>query len=125
MRVEEIHGIRVLLCPLEGPGLRGDRDAIALINAAFEQRAKVVVVPQQRFDPEFFRLATRLAGEFVQKFVNYQIRLAVLGDVSGYLQESSALRDFVRESNRTSNIWFVADLKELAMRVRGAGQERT
>ena len=37
------------------------------------------------------------------------LRLAVIGDISEQLAASNALRDFVWESNRGDQIWFLAD----------------
>lgn len=56
----------------------------------------MIAVPVARFDPEFFRLRSGLAGEITQKFVNYRSKLAVIGDISEKAAESVALRDFVR-----------------------------
>jgi hypothetical protein len=53
----------------------------------------------------------------MQKFVNYRMRLVVLGDISGYVASSTALRDLVYESNQGSQVWFVADLDELDARL--------
>jgi hypothetical protein len=50
--------------------------------------------------------------------VNYGLRLAVVGDISEPLADSEALRDFVRESNRGRQVWFVADVAGLAGRRR-------
>jgi hypothetical protein len=63
---------------------------------------------------DFFRLKTGVAGEIIQKFVTYGLRLAILGDISRYLTESSALWDFVYESNKGTHVWFVASHEELA-----------
>jgi len=77
-----------------------------------------VAVPVSRFDESFFRLRSGLAGEIMQKFVNYQVRLVVVGDISAQVAASTALRDLVTESNRGRHIWFVDDLDELADRLR-------
>jgi hypothetical protein len=58
-----------------------------------------------------------VAGEVVQKFVNYRLRLAIVGDLTTHLAVSAALRDFVRESNRGRQLWFVADDAELDARL--------
>ena len=71
----------------------------------------------QRLGDAFFQLSTRVAGEAVQKFVNYGIRLAVVGDISAHVAASNALRDFVRESNRGRHVWFVDSLEELERRL--------
>ena len=56
-------------------------DALDLIGAAF-LGAEVVAVPASRLDDDFFSLGTRFAGEIMQKFVNYRLRLVVVGDIS-------------------------------------------
>ncbi|MDX3799415.1 DUF4180 domain-containing protein [Streptomyces sp. AK04-3B] len=104
-----LHGTRVLRCAPDGPPLDGERAALDLIGDAFGQDAQLVAVPAERIGDDFFRLRSGVAGAVVQKFVNYRIRLAVVGDVSRQLAESSALRDFVREANRGSQLWFLAD----------------
>jgi Domain of unknown function (DUF4180) len=45
-----------------------------------------------------------LAGEFAQKFVNYRLRLAIVGDISQHLAGSEALCDFVAETNRGNQL---------------------
>jgi hypothetical protein len=120
VNIREIHGIRILFCAAEGPKLANDRDAVELIGHALERRISMIAIPVERFHPDFFRLKTGVAGAFVQKFVIYHVRLAIIGDVSLYLSESPALRDFVQESNRGNHIWFVAGLNELAERIESA-----
>jgi len=116
-RSYELHGVRVLECAPEGTRLHSDRDAVDLIGAAFEHHATLVVLPVDCLDDDFFRLRTRIAGEIIQKFVNYRMRLAIVGDISRHLDESSALRAFVNESNRGKDLWFMASLEELDLRL--------
>jgi hypothetical protein len=105
-------GVPVLLCDPAGPPIAGTQDALDLIGAAFG-RADVVAVPAARLDERFFQLHSGLAGEIMQKFVNYRMRLAVVGDISAHVEASDALRDLVTESNRGRHIWFVRDLDDL------------
>jgi hypothetical protein len=51
-----------------------------------------------------------MAGEILQKFSNYRIKLAIVGDFSKYTKKS--IRDFIRESNNTGHINFVGTLDE-------------
>lgn len=53
----------------------------------------------------FFILSSGLAGEILQKFVNYGIKFAVYGDYSKYT--SKPLKDFIYESNQGKDIFFV------------------
>jgi hypothetical protein len=110
--VRERAGVPVLVCDPDGPVVATEQDALDLIGAAYAG-ARVVAVPVTRLDPSFFTLGTRFAGEVMQKFVNYRLKLAVVGDISAHVAASTALRDLVYESNRGRHIWFVADLGEL------------
>jgi hypothetical protein len=101
----------------DGPLLRSGADALGLIYGDGVGDAEWIAVPAERLDPEFFTLSSGIAGEFVQKFANYKLRLAVVGDISGPLERSESLRDFVRESNRGRHVWFVPDADELARRL--------
>ena len=111
----------VLHLPSHGSPIASGQDALDLIGEAWGVGAECVCVPAGRFDPSFFDLSTGRAGEFVQKFVNYGVRLVVLGDISSYVAASNALRDFVRESNRGAHLWFLASSEELAERLAPVG----
>jgi hypothetical protein len=111
--VRELAGVRVLVCEAEGPSVDGERGATDLIGDALGEGADLVAVPVARLAPGFLDLKTRIAGEVLQKFVNYGRRIAIVGDISEAVGASPALRDFVRESNRGRHVWFVADLAEL------------
>jgi hypothetical protein len=115
--MQERAGVPVLVCDPAGPPVATERDALDLIGAAF-LGARVVAVPADRLDPNFFSLGTRFAGEVMQKFVNYRLRLAVIGDISRQLAASSALRALVHESNRGDQVWFLPDLDALDARLR-------
>jgi hypothetical protein len=113
----DLHGVRVFECAPGGPVLRNDQDAIAVIGEAMAHRARLIVIPAARLAPDFFRLQTRLAGEMLQKFVNYRLRLAIIGDLSGLASNSTALRAFIDESNRGDAIWFLANLGDVEKRL--------
>ncbi len=107
----------MVICAPDGPKLCDERDATDLIGTAFGHQAEWVVVPVERLSDDFFTLSTRLAGLVIQKFVNYRMRLVVVGDISARLADSATLRDFVRETNRGRQVWFVTDLAELDARL--------
>ena len=109
----EVRDVRVLECVADGVKLQTYRDAVDLVGKSFENRATVIVIPVECLDDEFFQLKTRIAGELIQKFVQYGRRIAIVGDISRHLDESSALRAFVAESNRGKDVWFLASREEL------------
>ncbi|MGW5848921.1 DUF4180 domain-containing protein [Streptomyces sp. NPDC055254] len=117
--VQSIHDVPVLMCPAEGEPISGERDVLDLVGNASYQGAQWVVIPAERFDEAFFRLRTRVAGDIVQKFVNFRMGMAVIGDISRHTEASESLRDFVRECNRGRQTWFLADVEELRERLGG------
>ncbi|RLK25940.1 uncharacterized protein DUF4180 [Micromonospora sp. M71_S20] len=119
--IQERAGVPVLVCDPDGPPVTTEQDALDLIGSAF-LGAQVVAVPVSRLDASFFALGTRFAGEIMQKFVNYRLRLVVVGDIGEHLAASSALRALVHESNRSGHVWFVADLDALDARLAPAAR---
>jgi hypothetical protein len=115
--LRERAGVPVLVCDPDGPPVVTEQDALDLIGAAF-LGAQVVALPASRLAPSFFSLGTRFAGEIMQKFVNYRLRLVVVGDISRHLAASAALRALVHESNQADHVWFVPDLDALDARLR-------
>jgi hypothetical protein len=109
----ESNGYRILTLSESGPILGNVRDFTDLVGEALAQRATLIVAPAERIDPAFFQLRSGLAGEFIQKIVNYRLKLAVLGDISAHSGASIAWRDFVREANRGCSIFFLPDLDAL------------
>ncbi|WP_151484453.1 DUF4180 domain-containing protein [Streptomyces albicerus] len=117
--LQTINDVPVLICADEGDAIGSEQDALDLIGDAGYQGARWVVIPAGRFDEAFFQLRTRVAGDILQKFVNYRVGVVVLGDISRHTAASSTLRDFVRECNRGRQTWFLADVEELGERLKG------
>jgi Domain of unknown function (DUF4180) len=107
----------VVHVPADGAAIRSGADALGLIYADGAEEADWIAVPITRLDPSFFDLRSGLAGEVVQKFANYRVGLVVVGDVAEYVAASPALGEFVRESNRGRQVWFVSDAAELCSRL--------
>jgi hypothetical protein len=114
-----IAGATVYVCAPDGPKLDGERAATDIIGDSYACHPAVVAIPVERLAPDFLTLSNRIAGNVIQKFVNYGVAVAFVGDISGALAASNALRDFVRESNRGRHVWFVADMAELEARLAG------
>jgi hypothetical protein len=62
---------------------------------------------ERNLDPGFFDLKTGMAGTILQKFSNYQMKLAIIGDFDKF--NSHALNAFIVECNRGRHIFFVSD----------------
>jgi hypothetical protein len=97
----------------QGPELGSPESIGDCLSQAWEVEARMLAIPVERFSPDFWRLETRLLGEFVQKFAQYQVALAFLGDLSAPLERSESFRAFVREARRGRQLWFAQDVDEL------------
>jgi hypothetical protein len=86
------------------------QDAVELISNSGSPDCDRFVIYENNLHEDFFDLKSRLAGDILQKFSNYRVRLAVVGDFSKF--RSKSLRDFFRESNKLGHILFVATLGE-------------
>lgn len=81
------------------------RSALDLImTVKYETGCTNIAMNKEAFADDFFILSTCLAGEILQKFINYGVRFAVYGDFSKYT--SKPLKDFMYESNKGKDIYF-------------------
>jgi hypothetical protein len=85
-------------------------DALDLLGNLYYQGFDHIVIREENITTDFFDLKTGIAGEILQKFSNYRVRLAVIGDFSKYTSKS--LKDFLYESNKGGQITFVRTLEE-------------
>lgn len=74
-----------------------------------------IVIDKAAITPDFFKLSTGLAGEILQKYVNYHVKLAITGDFSCYT--SKPLHDFIYECNNGDSIFFVSTLEQAVERL--------
>lgn len=81
-----------------------------LMTAKYETGCMNIVIDKKLVTEDFFILSTGLAGEILQKFINYGGRIAVFGDFSHYT--SKPLHDFIYESNKGKNVFFVSSEEE-------------
>jgi hypothetical protein len=93
--------------------IASERDAVDVVGDVLGAGADFVVIPVEMLDPEFFRLASGIAGGVLQKLVNYRLEVAIVGDIDARLAASDSLRDFVRESNRHGAVRFLSDIAQL------------
>ncbi|MGG1551054.1 DUF4180 domain-containing protein [Paenibacillus ferrarius] len=88
--------------------IREVQDALDLMaSVRYAHDCDKIVIRKENLTEEFFELRTKLAGDILQKFTNYQVKLAIVGDFSQY--NSKSLRDFIYECNHGRHFFFVAD----------------
>jgi hypothetical protein len=110
MELEYINNNGSVIALLKDDVVATIQDALDLIGTASYYGADSVIIPMERLSPDFFSLKTRFAGEVLQKFVNYSMRAAIVGNFSGYQSES--LQAFIRESNRGRHVCFMPTIED-------------
>jgi len=98
--------------------VRGNELVIEDVQSALDLMATVryetgcdrIAIDKALISESFFDLKTRLAGEILQKYINYQVKFAVIGDFSAY--SSRSLRDFIYECNNGKDFFFMPDERQ-------------
>ncbi|WP_413291275.1 DUF4180 domain-containing protein [Bdellovibrio sp. HCB337] len=85
------------------------QDALDLLYNLPDPEDRKIILHKENISPAFFDLKTGIAGDILQKFVNYKIQFAVVGDFQNI--KSDSLRAFLIESNRGRHAFFVEDLE--------------
>ena len=107
----EENGVLCVLVESDEPVITDEQSAIDLLmSAQYDVGSKDIVIPKQLVVEDFFVLSTGLAGEVLQKYVNYGGRMAIYGDYSRYT--SKPLKDFMYESNKGRDFFFVSTRDE-------------
>lgn len=81
-----------------------------MATVRYETGCDRIILNKSAISEEFFDLSTKLAGEILQKFVNYNVKVVIIGDFSVYTSKS--LKDFIYESNNGKDIFFLSDERQ-------------
>ena len=109
--ISKVRDTSVAVVYSETPVITDGQSALEFaINIGYEYNLSDIAINKAAVSEDFFDLSTRIAGEVVQKFVNYGYRLAIIGDFSHYASES--LRDYIYESNNGNHLFFVSTEEE-------------
>ena len=76
-----------------------------IMTIKYETNCNKIALNKDAIIENFFILSKGLAGEILQKFINYQTKFAIYGDYSKYT--SKPLKDFIYESNKGKDIFFI------------------
>jgi len=85
--------------------INNTEDGLNLLGNLYFQGFDRIIIHENNITADFFDLKSGIAGEILQKFSNYRVRLAIVGDFTKYTSRS--LNDFIYESNKGKQINFV------------------
>ena len=111
LRKIERNNISCAIVESSSPVITDVQSAVDLLmTAKYETGTKNIVIAKEQIIDSFFILSSGLAGEILQKFMNYEGRIAIYGDYSHYT--SKPLHDFIYESNKGKDVLFAATENE-------------
>lgn len=112
MKIEThiINNIRIAEVTAENIIIESIEDGSELTANVYYQDFDRMLLYEKNITPHFFDLKTGIAGEILQKFSNFHVRLAIVGDFDKF--ESKSIKDFIFESNKNRQINFVNTLNE-------------
>ena len=86
------------------------KTAADLLDIYMENGINILIIKKEQLNPEFYNLASGLAGEMLQKVSNYWKKLAIVGNFSDIPGKPFA--DFIKESNKNRQVMFVPTTEE-------------
>lgn len=80
------------------PPLSTEQDAVDLVALCIENETNLLMLHTQALADDFFNLRTRIAGNMLQKFVNYHVKTAAV--IPKELVGKGKFKEMVAESNK-------------------------
>lgn len=115
IEIHQLDGSKVAQVTAEDILINHAEDGLQLLADLYYQDTDKIILHEKNITSDFFDLKTGLAGELLQKFSNYKVRLAIVGAFDNY--PSKSLKDFIFESNKGRQVNFVASVEEALERL--------
>lgn len=94
IRTIEANGHIIAVAHADSILLKDEQSTLDLMmTIKIEKDSNRIILNKEAISEDFFNLSTKLAGTILQKFVNYNIKFAIIGNFSGYTSKS--LKDFI------------------------------
>lgn len=78
--------------------LGSEQDALDLVGLCWEHSVSALLLPLAALSPAFFDLRTKVAGDMIQKFINYGIRAAAV--IPQDVPATDRFREMAAEANK-------------------------
>ncbi|MFH0756723.1 MAG: DUF4180 domain-containing protein [Bacteroidota bacterium] len=106
----EVNGTKIAELVSDEVIMNTTEDGLDLLGNLYYQDFEKIIIHEKNITPDFFDLKNGIAGEILQKFSNYRVRLAIVGDFTKY--NSNSINDFIYESNKGRKVIFVGSVPE-------------
>lgn len=110
IKTHTVRNIQLAEIIADDPVIEKAEDGLDLLGNVYYQGFDRMIIHAANIHPDFFDLKNGMAGEILQKFSNYRMRLAIVGDFSAHT--SKPITDFMYESNNGKQVNFLNTLEE-------------
>lgn len=104
VEIHKINEIKIAEIIADDVIIKTAEDVLDLLGNLYEYDVDRIIIEEKNLSADFFDLKNGIAGEILQKFSNYRVKLAIVGHFSKFTSKS--LKDFIYESNKTKQINF-------------------
>lgn len=94
--------------------INSTEDSLNLLGDLYYQGFDSIIIYEKNITSDFFDLKNGMAGEILQKFSNYRMKLTIIGDFEKYRNER--IQEFIYESNKVGHISFVKSISDALVR---------
>lgn len=110
-KIIKSNGLKIAIVHSDDPIITDAQTALDFLAAInYNDDSDRIAINKEAIVESFFALKTGLAGEILQKVVNYRKKFAIIGNFSHY--KSNSLHDFIYECNNGRDIFFVSSEQE-------------
>jgi hypothetical protein len=102
LNVIEKDGKYIIEGPLAGGIIERDVPINDILSATYEYETRLLLLPAESLPEEFFDLSSKLAGDILQKFTNYNIVAAVI--ITEDTKRSSLFPELERELKKQNRM---------------------
>ncbi|MCM3342014.1 DUF4180 domain-containing protein [Paenibacillus sp. MER TA 81-3] len=104
INMNEQNGSKVAVISSDSVIINNVNDALDLMGNVRYNGCDKILVRKEHLTEDFFELKTKLAGDILQKYTNYHIIIAIVGEFESY--GSKSLNDFIYECNHGTRVFF-------------------
>ncbi|MDF2588164.1 MAG: putative transcriptional regulator [Anaerocolumna sp.] len=96
--IKEVDGKKYIELISTTTPLNTENDALDLIALCWEHEISQLIIPYEALSQEFFQLKTKVAGNIIQKFINYNIKVAAI--IPQDITQKGRFREMALEMNK-------------------------
>lgn len=110
IEIHQKNNVKIAEVRADGLLIATAEEGLQILVDLYYQDFDKIILQEKNITPDFFDLKTGIAGEILQKFSNYRVQLAIIGDFNQYSGKS--IKDFIYESNKGRHISFLSSVEE-------------